>query len=153
MGRNSFSSICKNPVLRVDCATWLFRALAKAAFSLFQYSVWQASQEIRAAEDSPDGDQNARLQSVLASLGIIGAVLCVVSAYGVAHHSVGIMSQVNGMLRSVESDRGAISPTDFFVSDERSAKPSISRPSWQSFVDRRNPSFLSFCSRVDGGRL
>ena len=35
------------------------------------------------------------LHSVSLSLGIVGALLCAVSAYAVASHWVGIMSQVN----------------------------------------------------------
>lgn len=50
---------------------------------------------MRAAAEPPGGNQNAVLHSVSASLGIIGTLLCAASAYGVAGHRVGLMSQVN----------------------------------------------------------
>lgn len=57
----------------------------------------QVTQEMRAAEESPGGDQNALLHNLSASLGVIGTLLCGISAYGVAAHRVGVMSQVGGL--------------------------------------------------------
>lgn len=58
---------------------------------------YQVFEEVRAAEESPDGDQNALLHNVSASLGIICALVCAVSAYGVAGRRVDIISQVDGV--------------------------------------------------------
>ncbi|CAM9330890.1 unnamed protein product, partial [Hapterophycus canaliculatus] len=54
-------------------------------------------QAMRNAEASDEGNQDARLHAITASLGIACALLCVFSAYGVALHRDDVMSQVGYM--------------------------------------------------------
>lgn len=47
------------------------------------------------AEESPVGDQDALILNLTASLGVIGALLCALSAYGLGAHRIGVVTQVN----------------------------------------------------------
>ncbi|CAM9387820.1 unnamed protein product [Ectocarpus sp. 12 AP-2014] len=75
---------------RVLVSLYVFLPVCMA---MFVPTVFRAMGE---AERAPGGNQNARLHNVTASLGIICALLCAVSAYGLAAHRVTIMSQAMG---------------------------------------------------------